>query len=172
MLCSLIFKAITGFFTLLSPCIFNNLLSNDLSPRYPHRRRPPPRPALSLSLCLSLFAPAANCPAASLRLQPPHPPTPPHLSSGSPGYIADARTHTHTHAAALASSWLAVLPCEDWVRVFVYHLLQSSSRLPFISECSAPVKATTPGERRGKETAARLHSLPLPSGLLWVLPVG
>ena len=38
MLCSLIFKAITGFFTLLSPCISNNLLSNDLSTLHP----PPP----------------------------------------------------------------------------------------------------------------------------------
>lgn len=116
MLCRLIFKAITGFFTLLSPCIFNNLLSNDLSPPYPP---PHPSPSLPHSLLLthsaspSVFsAPAAKCPAASLRLQSPIRPhlavsfQQPHIRRGmrATHKKKQKRVHTHTCAPALASS--------------------------------------------------------------------
>lgn len=116
MLCRLIFKAITGFFTLLSPCIFNNLLSNDLSPPYP----PPPHPThrlpspllllLTHSASPSVFsAPAAKYPAASLRLQSPIRPhlavsfQQPHIRRGMLA-TKKKKPCTHTCAPALASS--------------------------------------------------------------------
>lgn len=95
MLCRLIFKAITSFFTLLSPCIFNNLLSNDLSPPLPF--------LLTHSASPSVFsAPAAKCPAASLRLQSPIRPhlavsfQQPHIHRGCRRKKSKKQNHTHT----------------------------------------------------------------------------
>lgn len=115
MLCRLIFKAITGFFTLLSPCIFNNLLSNDLSPPSPPQPHPTHRLPSSLLLLLnhsaspSVFsAQAAKCPAASLRLQSPIRPhlavsfQQPHIRRGM--RATKKKKRTHTCAPALASS--------------------------------------------------------------------
>lgn len=115
MLCRLIFKAITGFFTLLSPCIFNNLLSNDLSPTYPPHPTPPiaspphsssSSPTLPLPLSFRHQRPNAPLPASASNPLSAH--ISPSLSS-SPTSVGGMRAtkkkkRTHTCAPALASS--------------------------------------------------------------------
>lgn len=116
MLCRLIFKAITGFFTLLSPCIFNNLLSNDLSPPYPPHPTPPhpspplptPPPPHRLCLSLCLFGTSGQMPRCQPPPPIPYPPTSRRLFPAAPHPSGDARNKkkpcTHTCAPALASS--------------------------------------------------------------------
>lgn len=159
MLCRLIFKAITGFFTLLSPCIFNNLLSNDLSPPYPPLPTPPiaspphsssSSPTLPLPLSFRHQRPNAPLPASASNPLSAH--ISPSLSSSPTsvwGCAQQKKTPAHTHAPRCSlPPELTVLThvCVRW-RLCLPSSLRHFPTRPFIfdGKRSAPARGDSAG---------------------------